>query len=58
MGNKPNSGDDYVVIVVRLPIKLLTRLGRWLVLAAGTYVLLHHQPKAGRESESPSCLGL
>ena len=42
MGNKPISGDDYVVIVVRLPAKLLTRLGQWLVLAAGIYVLLHH----------------
>jgi len=42
MGNKPNSGDDYVVITVRLPVKLLTRFGRWLVLAAGTYLLLQH----------------
>lgn len=42
MEKKPNSGDDYVVIVVRLPVKLLLRLSRWLVLAAGTYVLLHH----------------
>lgn len=42
MRNKPNSGDDYVVIVVRLPVRLLTQLGRWLVLAVGTYVLLHH----------------
>ncbi len=42
MRNKPNSDGDYVVIVVRLPVKLLAQLGRWLVLAAGTYVLLHH----------------
>ncbi len=42
MEKKPNGGDDYVVIVVRLPVKLLLRLGRWLVLAGGTYVLLHH----------------
>ncbi len=42
MGNKPNSGDDYVVIVVRLPVRLLRQFGRWLVLAASTYVLLHH----------------
>ncbi len=42
MENKPNSDGDYVVIVVRLPVKLLTQFGRWLVLAVGTYVLLHH----------------
>ena len=42
MENKPNSDGDYVVIVVRLPVKLLAQFGRWLVLAAGTYVLLHH----------------
>lgn len=42
MENKPNSGDDYVVIVVRLPTKLLTQFGRWLVLAAATYVVLQH----------------
>ncbi|HEX8330939.1 MAG TPA: hypothetical protein VF629_25630 [Hymenobacter sp.] len=42
MRNKPNSGDDYVVIVVRLPVRLLAQLGRWLVLAAATYVVLQH----------------
>ena len=42
MENKPTSGDDYVVVTVRLPVKLLLRLGRWLVLAASIYVLLHH----------------
>ena len=42
MGNKPNSGDDYVVIVVRLPVKLLLRLGRWLVFVGSVYALLHH----------------
>ena len=42
MENKPIGDGDYVVITVRLPVKLLLRLGRWLVLAAGTYVLLHH----------------
>ena len=42
MENKPNSDDDYVVIVVRLPVKLLMQLGRWLLVASSTYVLLHH----------------
>lgn len=42
MGNKPNRDDDYVVIIVRLPVKLLLQIGRWLVLAGSTYVLLHH----------------
>ena len=41
MEKKPNSDADYVVIVVRLPVKLLTQLGRWLLVAASTYVLLH-----------------
>ena len=41
MGNKPNDGNDYVVIIVRLPVKLLMRLGRWLLVAGSTYVLLH-----------------
>jgi len=41
MENKSNSGDDYAVIVVRLPVRLLGRLGRWLLVAASTYVLLH-----------------
>jgi hypothetical protein len=41
MEKKPNDDDGYVVIVVRLPTKLLTQLGRWLVVAASTYVLLH-----------------
>lgn len=42
MENKPNSGDDYVVITVKLPVKLLLRLGRWLVVVGSVYVLLHH----------------
>ncbi|UYZ64202.1 hypothetical protein [Hymenobacter weizhouensis] len=42
MENKPSSGDDYVVIVVRLPVRLLAQLGRWLVVAGSLYVLLHH----------------
>ena len=42
MRNEPNSDDDYVVIVVRLPVKLLLRLGRWLVLVSSIYVLLRH----------------
>ena len=42
MEKKPNGGGDYVVIFVRLPTRLLRQFGRWLVLAAGTYVLLHH----------------
>ena len=40
MENKPNSDGDYVVIVVRLPVRLLMQLGRWLLVAASTYVLL------------------
>ena len=42
MENKPISGDDYVVITVRLPVKLLLRLGRWLVLMGSVYALLRH----------------
>jgi hypothetical protein len=42
MENKPNSDGDYVVIVVKLPVKLLAQFGRWLVLAAATYVVLQH----------------
>ena len=42
MEKKPNDGGDYVVIVVRLPVKLLTRLGRWLMVAGSAYALLHH----------------
>jgi hypothetical protein len=41
MEKKPNSGGDYVVITVRLPVKLLMRLGRWLLVAGSAYVLLH-----------------
>ena len=41
MRNKPNGNDGYVVIVVRLPVKTLLRLGRWLLMAGSTYVLLH-----------------
>ena len=42
MENKPNSGDDYVVITVRLPARLLVQFGRWLVLAGSMYLLLKH----------------
>ena len=41
MEKKPNSTDGYVVIVVRLPVKTLLRLGRWLLMMGSTYVLLH-----------------
>ena len=41
MEKNPNDGGDYVVITVRLPVKPLKQLGRWLLLAASTYVLLH-----------------
>ena len=41
MGTKPNRRGDYVVITVRLPTKLLKQLGRWLLMAGSTYVLLH-----------------
>ena len=41
MRNKPNSGGDYVVITVRLPVKLLKQLGRWLLVASSVYMLLH-----------------
>ena len=42
MRNKLNGGGDYVVITVRLPVKLLTQFSWWSVLAVSTYVLLHH----------------
>lgn len=42
MEKKPNDGGDYVVIVVRLPVKLLARLSRWLVVAGSMYLLLRH----------------
>jgi hypothetical protein len=41
MEKKPNDGGDYVVVTVRLPVRLLAQLGRWLLVAASTYVLLH-----------------
>ena len=41
MENKPNSDADYVVISVRLPVKLLKQLGRWLVMAGSAYALFH-----------------
>jgi hypothetical protein len=40
MEKKPNDGGDYVVIVVRLPVKLLLQLGRWLLVAGSLYKLL------------------
>ncbi len=42
MENQPNSGDDYVVTTVRLPVRLLAQLSRWLVVAGSMYVLLNH----------------
>ncbi len=42
MEKKPNSGADYVVITVRLPVKLLARLSRWLLVAGSMYLLLRH----------------
>ena len=41
MEKKPNESGKYVVITVRLPVKLLVQLGRWLLMAGSTYVLLH-----------------
>lgn len=41
MEKKPIDEDGYVVIVFKLPAKLLMQLGRWLLVAASTYVLLH-----------------
>jgi len=41
MEKNSNGGGDYVVITVRLPVKLLVRLGRWLLVAGSAYVLLH-----------------
>ena len=40
MGNKPKDDDDYVVIVIRLPARLLLQFSRWLLVAVSTYVLL------------------
>jgi len=42
MENNPRVKPDYVVIKLRLPVKLLVRLGRWLVVAGASYLLLHH----------------
>lgn len=42
MENNPRLNGDYVVITVRFPVKLLVRLGRWLVVAGASYLLLHH----------------
>jgi hypothetical protein len=41
MEKKPNSDGDYVVIVVRLPTKLLLQFSRWVLVAGSMYVLLH-----------------
>ena len=41
MRNKPNDSGKYVVFTVRLPVKLLLQLGRWLLMLGSTYVLLH-----------------
>ena len=57
MENKPNSDEDYIIIFVRLPTKLLMQLGRWVLVATSLYVLLHKQPKAGRQGSRPPCLG-
>jgi len=42
MEKNPRVNGDYVVITVRFPAKLLTQLGRWLVMMAASYLLLHH----------------
>lgn len=57
MEKKPNSDEDYIIIFVRLPTKLLLQLGRWVLVASSLYVLLHKRPKAGSEGSRPSCLG-
>jgi len=41
MEKKPNSDEDYIIIFVRLPTKLLLQLGRWVLVASSMYVLLH-----------------
>lgn len=41
MGNKPSADDDYVVVTVRLPVRLLMQLGRWLLVLGSSYLLLH-----------------
>jgi hypothetical protein len=42
MEKNPRVDRDYVVITVRFPAKLLTQLVRGLVMAAASYLLLHH----------------
>jgi hypothetical protein len=41
MEKKPNSDEDYIIIFVRLPTRLLLQLGRWVLVASSIYVLLH-----------------
>jgi len=41
MEKKPNSDEDYLIVFVRLPTKLLLQLGRWVLVAGSMYVLLH-----------------
>jgi len=42
MEKNSNGGGDYVVITVRLPVRLLARLGRWLLVLGSAYALWHH----------------
>ncbi len=41
MEKKPNSDEDYIIVFVRLPTRLLLQLGRWILVASSMYVLLH-----------------
>ena len=41
MEKKPNGDEDYIIIFVWLPTKLLLQLGRWVLVASNMYVLLH-----------------
>jgi hypothetical protein len=41
MEKKPNRDGDYVVITVRLPVRLLAQLSRWLLVGGSRYLLLH-----------------
>ncbi len=41
MEKKPNSDEDYIIVFVRLPTKLLLQLGRWVLVASSLYVLLN-----------------
>jgi hypothetical protein len=41
MEKKPNSDEEYSIIFVRLPTRLLSQLGRWILVTSSIYVLLH-----------------